>query len=149
MPFRLTNRPATFQSYINKILAEKLDVFVIVYLDDIFIYTENAGEEYVQAVWYVLDKLRLYANFKKCWFYQDEVRFLGYIVSHQSIQMEEKQIKAVRDWPELQSVRDIQVFLGFANFYWQFIQGFSRLDALFISMLKTASIVGLANKNLE
>ncbi len=110
MPFGLTNTPAMFQGYINKILAEKLDVFIIVYLDDILIYTENEGEEHVQAVRWVLDQLRkhsLYTNLKKCRFHQDEVRFLGYIVSHQGIRMEEKQIKAVCDWPEPQSVRDI------------------------------------------
>ncbi len=103
MPFRLTNTPATFQSYINKILAEKLDVFVIVYLDDILIYTKNEGKEHVQTVWWVLDQLQihlLYANLKKCHFPQDEVRFLGYIVFYQGIQMEEEQIKAVYDWPE-------------------------------------------------
>ncbi len=85
MPFGLTNTPATFQGYINKILAEKFDVFVIVYLDDILIYTENEGEEHVQAVRWVLDPLRkysLYVKLKKCRFYQDEMRFLGYIVSH-------------------------------------------------------------------
>ncbi len=110
MPFGLTNAPATFQGYINKILAKKLDVFVIVYLNDILIYTESEGEEYVQAVRWVLDQLQkhsLYANLKKCRFHQDEVRFLGYIVSHQGIPMEEEQIKAVRDWPEPQSVRNI------------------------------------------
>ncbi len=64
-----------------------------------------------------LRKHSLYANLKKCRFYQDKVRFLGYIVSHQVIQIEEEQIKIVRDWPKPQSVRDIQVFLGFANFY--------------------------------
>ena len=55
MPFGLTNASAMFQGYINKILAEKLDVFVIMYLDDIFIYTENESKEYVQAIWWVLD----------------------------------------------------------------------------------------------
>ncbi len=83
MLFRLTNAPVTFQGYINKILAEKLDVFVIVYLGDILIYTENGGEEHVQAVQWVLDQLRkhsLFANLKKCRFHQNEVRFLGYIV---------------------------------------------------------------------
>ncbi len=124
MPFGLTNAPATFQDYINNILAKKLIVLVIVYLDDIVIYTENQGKEHVQAIWWLLDQLRkhsLYANLKKCRFYQDEVRFLGYIISHQGIWIEEKQIKAIRDWPEPQLVCDIQVFLGFANFYWQFI----------------------------
>ncbi len=125
---------------------------MIVYLDDILIYTENEGEEHIQAVQQVLDQLQkhsLYDNLKKCRFHQDEVRFLGYIVSHQDIRMEEKQIKAVRNWPEPQLVHDIQVFLGFANFYRQFIQGFSRLAAPLISMLKTASAAGPANKNLE
>ncbi len=74
------------------------------------------------------------------------MRFLGYIVSHQGIQMEEERIKAVRNWSEPQSVRDIQVFLGFANFYRQFIQGFSRLAAPLTSMLKTTSIVSPAKK---
>ncbi len=100
MPFGLTNASTTFQGYINKILAEKLDVFVIVYLDDILIYTESKGKEHVQVVWWVLDQLRkhlLYANLEKCRFHQDEVRFLGYIISHQGIQMEEKRIKAVCD----------------------------------------------------
>ncbi len=77
------------------------------------------------------------------------MRFLGYIVSHQGIWIEEKQIKAVHDWPEPQSVRDIQIFLGFANFYWRFIQGFSRLAAPLTSMLKTASLVGSASENPE
>ncbi len=88
MPFGLTNVPATFQGYINTILAEKLDIFVIVYLDDILIYTESKGEEHVQAIRWILDQLRkhsIYANLKKCCFHQDEVRFLGYIVSHQGI----------------------------------------------------------------
>ncbi len=145
MPFGLTNAPATFQGYINKILAEKLDLLVIIYLDDILIYIENEGEEHVQTVQWVLDQLRnhsLYANLKKCHFHQDEVKFLGFNVSHQGIQMEEERIKAIRDCPEPQSVRDIQVFLGFANFYQRFIQGFSRLAASLTSMLKTTSATG-------
>ena len=145
MPFGLTNAPATFQDYINKILAEKLDVFVIVYLDDILIYTEDESEGHVQAVRWVLDQLRkfsLYANLKKCRFHQEEVRFLGYIVSLWGICIEDERIKAVKQWPEPKSIRDIQVFLGFANFHWRFIQGFSRIAAPFTSMLKTTGSTG-------
>ena len=72
MPFGLSNTPATFQGYVNKILAEKLDVFVIVYLDDILIYTEDPGQPHVDAVRWVLDQLRkysLFANLKKCRFH--------------------------------------------------------------------------------
>ena len=80
MPFGLTNAPVTFQGYINKILAEKLNLFVIVYLDDIFIYTEDEGESYVQVVCWVFNqlwKIFLYTNLKKCWLHQEKVWFLG------------------------------------------------------------------------
>ncbi len=152
MLFGLTNAPATFHGYINKILAEKLDIFMIVYFNDILIYTKSEGEEYVQAIWWALDQLQkhsLYANLKKYCFYWDEMRFLGYIVSHQGIQMEENWIKTVRDWPEPQSVYDIQVFSEFTNFYQRFTQGFSKLAAPLTFMLKTTSAAGPANENSE
>ena len=146
MPFGLSNAPATFQGYVNKILAEKLDIFVIVYLDDILIYTEDPGQPHVEAVRWVLDQLRkysLFANLKKCRFHQDEVRFLGYVVSSKGISMEAKRIEVVRKWPEPKSVRDIQVFLGFANFYRRFIQGFSKIAAPPTSILKTIGLPGV------
>ena len=147
MPFGLSNALASFQGYINKILAEKLDIFVIVYLDDIFIYTEDQGKGHVEAMRLVLDLLRkngLFANLKKCWFHKNEVRFLRYVVSSQGIRMKDERIKVVRNWPELKSVRDIQVFIGFTNFYRRFIRGFSRIAASLTSMLKTTGLSGLA-----
>ena len=121
-------------------MAEKLDVFVIVYLDDILIYTEDPGQPHVDAVRWVLDQLRkysLFANLKKYCFHQDEIRFLGYVVSSRGISIEAERIEVVKEWPELKSIQDIQVFLGFANFYRQFIQGFSKIAAPLTSMLKT------------
>ena len=93
MLFGLSNAPASFQGYINKILAEKLDIFVIVYLEDMLIYTEDSSQDHVEAVWLVLDVLRkyaLHANLKKCWFHKDEVCFLGYVVSAQRVKMEDE-----------------------------------------------------------
>ena len=142
MPFGLSNTPATFQRYFNKILAEKLNIFVIVYLDNILIYTKDPGQPHIKAARWILDQLRkylLFANLKKCCFHQDEICFLGYVVSSKGISMEAEKIEVVRKWPEPKSVRDIQVFLGFANFYWRFIQGFSRIAALLTSMLKTTN----------
>ena len=142
MPFGLSNVPATFPGYISKILAEKLDIFGIIYLDDILIYTKDPGQSHIEAVRWVLDQLwkySLFDNLKKCRFHQDEVCFLGYIVLSKGISMEAERIEVMKDWPEPKSVRDIQVFLGFANFYWRFIQGFSRIAALLISILKTTS----------
>ena len=103
MPFGFSNAPATFQGYVNKILAKKLDVFVIVYLDDILIYTEDPGQPHVDAVRWVLDQLRKYsffANLKKCHFHQDEICYLGYIVLSKDINMEVEKIEVVKEWPK-------------------------------------------------
>ena len=139
MPFGLSNVPASFWGCINKILAEKLDIFVIVYFNDILIYTKDPDQAHVNAVWWVLEELRkngLFANLKKCRFHKNEVCFLGYIVSAQGVKIEEERIDAVKNWLELKSIRNIQVFLGFANFYYCFIQGFSKIAAPLISMLR-------------
>ena len=99
MPFGLFYALATFQGYVNKILVEKLDIFVIVYLNDILIYTKDSGQPHVEAVRWILDQLRkylLFANLKKCHFHQDEVRFLEYIVSSKSISMKVERIEVVR-----------------------------------------------------
>ena len=140
MLFGLTNIPASFQGYINKIFAEKLAIFVIVYLDNIFIFTNDDKDEHITAVRWVLEQLTkflLHANLKKCWFYQEKVWFFGYVVSLKSIRMEDKRIEAVKQWPKLQSVQDIQIFLGFANFYQWFIQGFIWITAPLTLILKT------------
>ena len=124
MLFGLSNTSDRFQGYINKILAKKLDIFVIVYHDDIPIFTEDLGQAHVNAVWWILEELTknsLFANLKKYCFHNDEVRFLGYVVLAQKVQIEDKRIDVVKNWPEPKSVCDIQVFLGFANFYHCFI----------------------------
>ena len=120
MLFGLSNTPVIFQGYVNKILAEKLDILIVVYLDNILIYTKDPGQSHIEAICWVLDQLwkhSLFANLKKCRFYQDGVRFLGYVVLSKRISMEAEKIEVKKDWPEPKSVRDIQVFLGFANFY--------------------------------
>ena len=102
MPFEMSNELVSFQSYINKILAKKLNIFVIVYLDNIFIYTEDLGQANVNAIQWVLEELRknsLFANFKKCRFYKNKVRFLEYIVLTQGVQIEEEKISIVKNWP--------------------------------------------------
>ena len=140
MPFGLSNAPATFQGIINRVLAEKLDVFCIVYLDDILIYTEEVGSAHMDAVKWVLGRLLqhgLYANLQKCRFNQEEVRFLGYVISPAGIRMEEERISSVRSWPRPQCIRDVQVFIGFANFYRRFIKGFSKIAKPLTAMMKS------------
>ena len=108
------------------------------------IYTKYPGQLHVKAVRWVLDQLQkhsLFANLKKCRFHQDEVRFLGYIVSSKRKSIEAERIEVVKDWPEPKSVRNIQVFLNFANFYRRFIQSFSKKSTPLTSMLKTTGLL--------
>ena len=110
MPLSLINAPVSFQGYINKIFTEKLDTFIIVYLDDILIYTDDDRDGYVLAVQWMLEQLRkflLFANLKKCQFHQEEVWFLGHVVFSKGICIENKKIEAVKQWPEPQSILDI------------------------------------------
>ena len=110
MLFGLSNAPASFQGYINKILAKKLNIFVIIYLDNIFIYTKDPGQAYVNVFCWVLKELRknsFFTNLKKCRFHKDKVRFLGYVVSAQGVRVEEEKIDAVKNLPEPKSIFDI------------------------------------------
>ena len=142
MLFGLSNLPAIFQRYVNKILAKKFDIFVIVYLDDILIYTKDLGQPHVETVCWILDQLQkywLFTNLKKCRFNQDEVCFLGFVVSSKVISIKAKKIKVIKKWSKLMLIKDIQVFLGFTNFYLQLIQGFCRITASLTLMLKTTA----------
>ena len=104
------NALASFQEYIKRIIARKLDIFVIMYLDDILIYIDNDGDRHVITVQWVLEqrkKFLLYANLKKIWFYWEEVWFLGYVLSSKGICIEDERIEAVKQCFEPQSVWDI------------------------------------------
>jgi hypothetical protein len=138
MPFGLTNAPATFQAYINRALTGLIDDFCIVYLDDILIYSQTR-EEHTSHILQVLDRLEqshLFVKQSKCVFYQDRVDFLGFIIDREGISMDPDRVKAVQEWPTPESVHDIQVFLGFANFYRRFISGYSRIASPITDLLK-------------
>src|SRR6202165_874558 len=127
MPFGLTNAPATFQSYINAALRKYLDQFCIPYLDDILIYS-NTLEGHQQHVHKILEKLQehgLYASLEKCEFSIQKVNFLSFVISPDGIQMKVSHVETIVDWPAPTSIHEIQIFLGFCNFYRRFIAGYS------------------------
>jgi hypothetical protein len=129
MPFGLTNTPATFQNYINDILAPYLDRFCTAYLDDTLIYSDNF-KEYQQHVRLVLDafaKAGLHLKPDKCEFHQQEVKYLGLIISTEGIKMDPKNIRAVQDWEPPSNLKDVRAFLGFANFYRCFVCNYSHI----------------------
>jgi hypothetical protein len=129
MPFGLTNAPAAFQRFMNDIFKDLLDVCVTVYLDDILIYSDNLSDHRKQ-VREVLKRLRrhgLYARADKCEFETESVEYLGYILSPEGLKMSDDKVKIIQDWPEPKKVKDIQSFLGFANFYRRFIYNYSDI----------------------
>jgi len=129
MPFGLTNAPSVFQRRLNNILAEKIDRGVVVYIYDILIYSKTE-EEQIELVRWVLQKLtenNLCINIDKCLFHVPEVEFVGFQVRKQGIQMSQKKVEDIVNWPAPRNVKEEQRFIGFANFYRRFIQGFSSL----------------------
>ena len=137
--FGLTNAPATFQAYINRALSDYLDVICIAYIDDILIFSKNKADHIVH-VRRVLERLRkfgLFVKLSKCEFFVFEIGFLGFRISARGIFMEPERVATIAQWTEPRSIKDIQVFLGFANFYRRFIQGFSRIAMPLNEQLKT------------
>ena len=127
LPFGLRNAPATFQSYIDSCLRPYLDHFVVVYLDDILIYSGdvNAHTDQVRQVLQSLGEWGLFCKLEKCEFDVTSVEFLGYIISPQGIQMDPARLATIREWPAPGALREMQSFLGFCNFYRRFIHKYS------------------------
>jgi hypothetical protein len=119
VPFGLSNAPAAFQRFMNDIFSNMLDVCVIVYLNDILIYSDDMTQHkaHVKEVLWRLRKNGLYAAPHKCKFHKDTVEYLGFILLPDGLRMAEDKVKTILDWPEPQKVKDIQSFLGFCNFY--------------------------------
>lgn len=131
LPFGLTNAPATFMNLMNQILRPYLDNFVIVFLDDILIYSRTLEEhkDHVRKVLDVLRQHKLYAKESKCEFFKKRVEFLGHMVDEQGIHMMDDKLKAIKDWPIPQSADDVRSFLGLCGYYRKFIKSFSSIAA--------------------
>ena len=129
MNFGLTNAPATFQHMMNDIFRDLQGIFVIIYLDDILIFSKDR-RSHVKHVQEVLRRLKandLFCKPEKCEFFKSSVEYLGMIISKGTVAMDPAKVKAVSSWPRPERLKDVQAFIGFANFYRRFINGFSQL----------------------
>ena len=138
MPFGLTNAPSTFMRLMNHVLREYLGKFVVVYFDDILIYSKNLDDHtlHVRLVLNVLRQEKLYANLKKCSFCMDRVNFLGFIVSSRGVEVDEEKVKAIKEWPTPKNASEVRSFHGLASFYRRFIRDFSSIAASLNELVK-------------
>ncbi|GJV32517.1 putative reverse transcriptase domain-containing protein [Tanacetum coccineum] len=129
MPFGLTNAPAVFMDLMNRVCKPYLDKFVIVFIDDILIYSKNKQEheEHLKLILELLKKEELYAKFSKCEFWIPKVQFLGHVIDSEGIHVDPAKIESIKDWTSPKSPTEIRQFLGLAGYYRRFIEGFSKI----------------------
>ncbi|GJW04584.1 putative reverse transcriptase domain-containing protein [Tanacetum coccineum] len=129
MPFGLTNAPAVFMDLMNRVCKPYLDKFVIVFIDDILIYSKNKQEheEHLKIILELLKKEELYAKFSKCEFWIPKVQFLGHVIDSEGIHVDPAKIESIKDWTSPKSPTEIRQFLGLAGYYRRFIEGFSKI----------------------
>ncbi|GJT29687.1 putative reverse transcriptase domain-containing protein [Tanacetum coccineum] len=129
MPFGLTNAPAIFMDLMNRVCKLYLDKFVIVFIDDILIYSksEEEHEVHLKTILDLLEKEKLYAKFSKCEFWLKEVQFLGHVVNRDGIHVDPSKVESVKNWKTPESSTEIRSFLGLAGYYRRFIENFSKI----------------------
>jgi hypothetical protein len=127
MSFGLTNAPTYFMYLMNKVFMEYLDKFVMVFIDDILIYSRSE-EEHLHLVLHKLWEHRLYTKLSKYEFWMKQVAFLEHVISKGGISMDPSKVQDVLSWNAPMSVSDIWSFLGLAGYYWRFIEGFLKIS---------------------
>ncbi|GJW46600.1 hypothetical protein Tco_0078246 [Tanacetum coccineum] len=129
MPFGLTNAPAVFMDLMNRVCKPYLDKFVIVFIDDILIYSKNKEEheEHLKLILELLKKKELYVKFSKCEFWIPKVQFLGHVIDSKGIHVDPVKIESIKDWASPKNATEIRQFLGLAGYYRRFIEGFSKI----------------------
>ena len=140
MSFGLTNAPAAFMDLMNRVFKQYLDKFVIVFIDDILIYSRSEAEhvEHLRIALEILRKEKLYAKFSKCEFWMKEVQFLGHIVSKEGIRVDPAKIEAIMDWKRPETPTEIRSFLGLAGYYRRLVKDFSKLAMPLTQLTKKA-----------
>ncbi|GJW90860.1 putative reverse transcriptase domain-containing protein [Tanacetum coccineum] len=130
MPFGLTNAPAVFMDLMNRVCKPYLDKFVIVFIDDILIYSKNKEEHerHLKIILELLKNEQLYAKFSKCDFWLESVQFLGHVINNNGVHVDPAKVEAIRNWSAPTTPKEVRQFLGLAGYYRRFIEGFSLIS---------------------
>ena len=129
MSFRLTNAPAAFMDLMNRVFSPHLDKFVIIFIDDILVYSGSPEEhaEHLRTVLQILRERQLYTKISKCQFWLDKVAFLGYVISTEGISVDPQKIEAIVNWKPPTNVSEVRSFLRLAGYYRKFVEGFLKI----------------------
>ena len=138
MPFGLTNAPAAFMCMMNQVFSSCLDNFVVVFIDDILVYSKDKEEheQHLRKVLQILRENQLYAKFSKCEFWLEKVSFLGHFISKEGVSVDPAKIEAVRDWPAPKNMTEVRSFLGLAGYYRRFVKDFSKIARPMTNLMK-------------
>jgi hypothetical protein len=138
MSFRLTNAPAHFMYLMNSVFMAELDKFVVIFIDDILVYSKNKEEheEHLRIVLQRLHDHQLYAKYSKCEFWLGEVPFLDHVISSEGISVDPSKVRDVLDWKPSRIVHQVHGFLGLADYYRRFTPNFSKIAKLITDLLK-------------
>ena len=138
MPFGLTNAPATFMTLMNDVLRPLLDKCVIVYIDDILVYSKDHDEheKHLRQVFDLLRKHKLYGKLSKCEFFAPSVEFLGHVILSDGVATDPAKTLAIRDWPTPATAKDLMSFLGLCNYYRRFVQGYAAITVPLTDLLR-------------
>jgi hypothetical protein len=138
MPFGLTNAPSTFMRLMNEVLKEFIGKFVIVYLDDILIFSKIEAEhlKHLATVMKRLQQEKLLINMKKSSFMKTKLIYLGFVISAYKLRMDPDKVEVIKNWPSLMSIFEVRSFHGLASFYWKFIRNFSGISAPMMDTVK-------------